>query len=78
MYYTAFFTIIPYIVSNIVCFVRMQAWREKDKFISKYIDKYDWFIVLVCVFAGYVISKCTQVCDRIAMRVEYSYRAHPT
>ena len=56
MYYCAFFTIIPHIASNVVCLVRMQLWRQKDKFISKYIDKYDWFIILVSVFAGYVYT----------------------
>ena len=54
-YYCAFFTIIPHILSNIVCLVRLQTWREGDPFIYKYVDRYDWFIILVSVIAGYVI-----------------------
>ena len=31
----------------------MQLWREKNKYITKYVDKYDWFMILITVFAGF-------------------------
>ena len=47
------FTLCPHIISNISCLVKMQMWRSKDKYISKYINQYDWFIIFFSVFSGF-------------------------
>ena len=52
-WYCAFFTFVPHFIGNIICLVKMQMWREKDKYVSKYVDKYDWFLIIVSVFAGF-------------------------
>ena len=52
-WYCALFTFVPHIIGNVICLVKMQMWREKDKYISKYIDRYDWFLIVISVFAGF-------------------------
>ena len=52
--YGMFFTLTPHIISNMICLYCMFSWREHDVYyITKYINKYDWFLIVISVFAGF-------------------------
>lgn len=54
-YYCIGFTIIPHLLSNIIAIYFLNYWGNKNVFIQKYTDRYDYFII-VSLIAGFYCS----------------------
>lgn len=46
-------TFVPYLASNIVTVYFIHQWRLYNVYYSKYINKYDWVIIVISVFTGF-------------------------
>ena len=55
-YYALFFTLMPHLLSNIIAMYWMHYVRTHIIYTSKYVNSYDWMIVITSVFFGFYTS----------------------
>ena len=51
--FAALATFIPYMLSNILSLYFMHQWRQYNIYISRYINRYDWFIIIATAVSGF-------------------------
>ena len=55
-YFSAFFVIVPHFFANFVSVYNISKWQNQSIYISKYVNKYDWVIIVVSCLAGFYTS----------------------
>ena len=52
-YFGLFFSFVPHFTSNFISLYSIRQWQNYNIYISKYVLKYDWIIIVVSVMAGF-------------------------
>ena len=55
-YFAVFFCLVPHFVGNFISLYNIRKWQMYNIYLSKYVHKYDWLIIIVSVLAGFYTS----------------------
>ena len=54
--YSLIFTFGPYILSNIFLILFVKKWYSNSRYIRKYLQRFDWFLIILSVLCGFYAS----------------------